>query len=71
MQTGLLDRWEVGGHPLLAQGLAPCLFRAPLDNDLGGSGKTSFAARYMPPLHSHCMGITLLSGVNHLVPMVR
>lgn len=44
-QTGSLDRWEVGGHSLLAQGIAPCLFRAPLDNDLGGSGKTSFASR--------------------------
>ncbi|EIE18998.1 hypothetical protein COCSUDRAFT_20201 [Coccomyxa subellipsoidea C-169] len=45
-QTGSLDRWEVGGHSLLAQGVTPCLFRAPLDNDLGGSGKTSFAARW-------------------------
>lgn len=45
MQTGSLERWEVGGHPLLAQGVESCLFRAPLDNDLGGSGKTSFAAR--------------------------
>ncbi len=44
-QTGSLDRWEVGGHSLLAQGVTPCLFRAPLDNDLGGSGNTSFAAR--------------------------
>ncbi|CAL8464023.1 g3558 [Coccomyxa elongata] len=46
LQTGSLDRWEVGGHSLLAQGVAPCLFRAPLDNDLGGSGKISFAARW-------------------------
>jgi len=45
IQTGSLERWEVGRHPLLAQGVESCLFRAPLDNDLGGSGKTSFAAR--------------------------
>ena len=46
--NGALERWEVGGHALLAAGITPCLFRAPLDNDLGGSGKTSFAARYPP-----------------------
>ena len=43
--TGALERWEVAGHALLAAGVTPCLFRAPLDNDLGGSGKTSFASR--------------------------
>lgn len=46
LATGALDRWQVGGHSLLAEGISPCLFRAPLDNDLGGSGKTAFATRY-------------------------
>ena len=43
--TGALEQWDVGGHSLLAAGISPCLFRAPLDNDLGGSGKTAFATR--------------------------
>ena len=45
LSTGALDRWDVGDHSLLAAGISPCLFRAPLDNDLGGSGKTAFATR--------------------------
>ena len=52
--TGALERWEVAGHSLLAAGVAPCLFRAPLDNDLGGSGKTSFASRCCQGL-SECL----------------
>ncbi|CAL5226900.1 g9773 [Coccomyxa viridis] len=46
LSTGALERWDVGGHSLLAAGISPCLFRAPLDNDLGGSGKTAFATRW-------------------------
>ena len=50
--TGALARWTVGsnggsdgGEHLLAAPLAPCVFRAPTDNDKGGSGGSSYAAR--------------------------
>ena len=36
---------EVGAAQLLAEALMPCLYRAPTDNDRGGSGGTSYAAR--------------------------
>ena len=50
--TGGLASWVVAagaadpGRELLAAPLAPCFYRAPTDNDKGGSGGTSFAARW-------------------------
>lgn len=49
--TGGLVSWVVAdgaadpGHELLAAPLTPCFYRAPTDNDKGGSGGTSYAAR--------------------------
>ena len=62
--TGALERWEVAGHSLLAAGVAPCLFRAPLDNDLGGSGKTSFASRCCVGLSTRCRSCPLRFSVH-------
>ena len=47
-ERGALCTWALGGHQLLAQPLTPCLFRAPTDNDRGGSGGTSYVARQAP-----------------------
>ncbi|KAL4457400.1 hypothetical protein ABPG75_012265 [Micractinium tetrahymenae] len=50
--TGGLSSWVVAagaadpGKELLAAPLAPCFYRAPTDNDKGGSGGTSYAARW-------------------------
>jgi beta-galactosidase len=45
--SGSLASWTgSGGRQLLAAPLAPCLYRAPTDNDKGGSGGSSYAARW-------------------------
>ena len=43
--SGCLEAWEVGGRALLAEPMRPSFFRAPTDNDLGGSNNISFAVR--------------------------
>ncbi len=43
--TGALVRYERDGRPYISAPVRPCLYRAPTDNDRGGSGGTSFAAR--------------------------
>ena len=45
--SGSLASWAgSGGRQLLAAPLAPCFYRAPTDNDKGGSGGSSYAARW-------------------------
>ncbi|KAK9846491.1 hypothetical protein WJX81_005231 [Elliptochloris bilobata] len=44
--SGCLEAWEVGGRVLLAEPMRPSFFRAPTDNDLGGSNNVSFAVRW-------------------------
>ena len=48
--TGSLIRYSVGlsgeNDNLLAAPITPCLYRAPTDNDRGGSGGKSYAARW-------------------------
>ena len=46
--SGCLESWEVGGRALLAEPMRPAFFRAPTDNDLGGSNNISFAVRCAP-----------------------
>lgn len=43
--TGALTCWSVGGAQLLAEPMLPCFYRAPTDNDRGGSGGNSFVSR--------------------------
>lgn len=43
--TGSLTRWSVGGADLLQAPVLPLFFRAPTDNDRGGSGGNSHANR--------------------------
>lgn len=44
--TASLTAWtDAQGQQLLAAPLAPCFYRAPTDNDKGGSGGSSYAAR--------------------------
>lgn len=43
---GELTVWRVGGNDLVCEPLAPLLFRAPTDNDRGGSGGTSYLDRW-------------------------
>ena len=38
----------MGGRALLAEPMRPAFFRAPTDNDLGGSNNISFAVRCAP-----------------------
>ena len=44
-QTGCVSEWEMGGKPLLTEGITPCFFRACIDNDRGGTGGRSYASR--------------------------
>ena len=45
--SGGLASWTAaGGRRVLAAPLAPCFYRAPTDNDKGGSGGSSYAARW-------------------------
>lgn len=46
-RTGWVSRYQVGDRELLKEPLQLCMFRAPTDNDRGGSGGTSYAFRWM------------------------
>jgi hypothetical protein len=39
--------WQVKGNELLEAPIVPCFVRAPTDNDIGGSGGTAHAARWL------------------------
>lgn len=43
--NGAVSGWSVGGSQLLAEPVLPCFYRAPTDNDRGGSGGNSFVSR--------------------------
>jgi beta-galactosidase len=43
--TGSIESFSFGGCNLV-EGLQPCFMRAPTDNDCGGSGGSSYAARW-------------------------
>eukprot|EP00887_Chlorella_sp_A99_P002901 scaffold6.g2901.t1 len=43
---GLLASLQAGGRELLAAPVQPCFYRAPTDNDRGGSGGSSYAVRW-------------------------
>ena len=43
--SGLMERWDVRGTPLLKAPVMPIFYRAPTDNDRGGSGGNSYAKR--------------------------
>lgn len=43
--TGALTKWSVAGADLLKGPILPLFFRAPTDNDRGGSGGNSHANR--------------------------
>ncbi|XVF41109.1 hypothetical protein PTKIN_Ptkin01aG0254100 [Pterospermum kingtungense] len=45
MKTGSLDSWKVEGVPLMKNGISPCFWRAPTDNDKGG-GPSSYYSRW-------------------------
>jgi beta-galactosidase len=45
--TGCIEALSLSGRALLQQPLAPCLYRASTDNDRGGSGGTSYKARWV------------------------
>ncbi|XWS65492.1 hypothetical protein CRYUN_Cryun05aG0117500 [Craigia yunnanensis] len=45
MKTGSLDSWKVEGVPIMKNGIFPCFWRAPTDNDKGG-GPSSYYSRW-------------------------
>lgn len=53
-ERGVVEAWQAGGRSLLEQGITPSLFRAPTDNDRGGSGGTSYVHRCPPPRTPAC-----------------
>lgn len=48
--TGCIREWNMGGRPLLTEGVTPCFFRACIDNDRGGTGGRSYASRLVTSL---------------------
>ncbi|XP_074592645.1 uncharacterized protein LOC141848510 [Curcuma longa] len=48
-QTGTIESWKVGECSLINQGLLPCLWRAPTDNDKGG-GPNSYLSKWKAAL---------------------
>ncbi|KAJ6934521.1 hypothetical protein NC651_009511 [Populus alba x Populus x berolinensis] len=45
IQTGSIESWKVGGVPVINEGIIPCFWRAPTDNDKGGE-KDSYYSRW-------------------------
>lgn len=45
-ESGALTALTINGQELLSSPLVPCFYRAPTDNDRGGSGGVSHAARW-------------------------
>lgn len=45
--SGCIVAYEQDGRPMLQTPLEPCFFRAATDNDRGGSGGASYAARWL------------------------
>ncbi|KAK6233542.1 hypothetical protein QUC31_005948 [Theobroma cacao] len=45
VKTGSLDSWKVQGVSILKNGIIPCFWRAPTDNDKGG-GPSSYYSRW-------------------------
>ncbi|KAK8977634.1 hypothetical protein V6N11_013418 [Hibiscus sabdariffa] len=44
-KTGSLENWKVEGVPILKNGVFPCFWRAPTDNDKGG-GPSSYYSKW-------------------------
>lgn len=64
-ETGHVISYTIGKRSILDQHLQACLYRAPTDNDRGGSGGKSYAARWKAAgLHDlHPQGCT----INHSI----
>ena len=45
---GALSIWQDEGSEALVADLKPCFYRAPTDNDRGGSGGSSYSSRCVP-----------------------
>ncbi|CAI9102953.1 OLC1v1001355C1 [Oldenlandia corymbosa var. corymbosa] len=40
VQTGLIESWKVEGVSVMEDGIIPCFWRAPIDNDKGGADES-------------------------------
>eukprot|EP00892_Ulva_mutabilis_P006690 jgi/Ulvmu1/4393/UM002_0118.1 len=47
LKTGMLTSWTIGQADVMEESVEPCFVRAATDNDVGGSGGTSHAARWL------------------------
>ncbi|KAL4311317.1 hypothetical protein GQ457_01G048390 [Hibiscus cannabinus] len=48
-KTGSLENWKVEGIPIMKNGVFPCFWRAPTDNDKGG-GSSSYYSKWKAAL---------------------
>ncbi|XP_039016555.1 beta-galactosidase-like isoform X2 [Hibiscus syriacus] len=48
-KTGSLENWKVEGVPIMKNGIFPCFWRAPIDNDKGG-GPSSYYSKWKAAL---------------------
>ncbi|CAL9782470.1 unnamed protein product [Musa acuminata subsp. burmannicoides] len=64
-QTGTIESWKVGDCLLINQGILPCLWRAPTDNDKGG-GPSSYLCRWKDALLDNLIFLTDACSIKEL-----
>ncbi|URD84095.1 Beta galactosidase small chain [Musa troglodytarum] len=64
-QTGTIESWKVGDCSLINQGIIPCLWRAPTDNDKGG-GPSSYFCRWKDALLDNLIFLTDACSIREL-----
>ncbi|XP_022764757.1 uncharacterized protein LOC111309977 isoform X3 [Durio zibethinus] len=73
MKTGSLDGWKVEGVPIMKNGVFPCFWRAPTDNDKGGglsSYYSSWKAADMDDIVFLTESCTIQNKTEHLVKIL-
>ncbi|KAJ8774000.1 hypothetical protein K2173_009431 [Erythroxylum novogranatense] len=70
IRSGAVQSWRVEGIPVMTEGIFPCFWRAPTDNDKGG-GNNSYYSRWkaaqIDSLVFHTENCTVLDTTNHEV----
>lgn len=63
-KSGCLEKLEISGRTLINGRVQPCFYRAPTDNDRGGSQGSSYSARWQAA-GLHCMRVDDAVEIHH------